>query len=533
MSKKQKDKTRKIPLHITVLTIIAYVASLLVVGFEYIIPQTHDLTVGMVSPLDFNAGRQAENIYLTNIERDAAAAAVSTVFQMDHDITNEILSNVEIFFTQIGALRAQNLPILSPFAQDEAAPFSEGDILHEINVDLTPHQLNRIITDSSATFAHFRSALTQEIQNMLDAQIPAQAGFTGFFFELEEHLLQQFDEVYSAIGGIVARSFVVVNMVPNEAETERGRQEARDAVTPIMIQIGQSIVRAGDVIDEEAYMSLVELGFIGGNFALVFSGVAGSFLAVTIIFAIAIFYIHLFMKEMAFDKKQFTLLFTLYMMVLVLMRIMVPLPFYFTPIMLFAMLCSILIDMRLSAVLSVAVSIIAVIMDPMNTMFITYAVINGILAAMIAKRIIVRANMWSAAAAFVLVNALTVFANYLIFGAGLSNQMLMSAVLAMVGGVMTITITYGSLPLWESLFKVVTQNTLLELTDPNNALLRRLLIETPGTYHHSLVVANLAEAACYDIGANHVLARIGAYYHDIGKMKYPQYFAENQTESNP
>jgi len=535
MREKRAVQKRKIPLYITVLTVVAYVASLLVVGFDYILPQTHDLSVDMVAPIDFNAPRQAENVFLTNIEREIAANSVQTVFQMEQNITNEILQNLEQFFVQIGRLRAHHLPIISPIPHGE--PLAEnGEIedVHITNVELTQEQLALLTTDSSVAFARFRATLTQGIENILNTQITTQASITGELVALRDNnLAENLGFAYAAIGHAIAEAFVRVNWVPNETETERLRQEARDSVTPILIQMNQIIVRAGDIIDEEAYTSLVELGFIGVSFAFVFSGIVGSVLAVSIIFAIAILYIHLFMKNMAFNKKQALLLFTLYMMVLVLIRVMTPLPFYFTPIMLFAMLCAILIDMRLSAVLATCVSIMAVVMEPMNTMFITYAIINGIMAAMIARRMIVRANMWSAAAAFVLVNALTVFANYLIFGTGASNQMFMSSVLAMVGGVMTITITYGSLPLWESVFKVVTQNTLLELTDPNNALLRRLLIETPGTYHHSLVVANLAEAACYDIGANHVLARVGAYYHDIGKMKYPQYFAENQTEANP
>ena len=73
----------------------------------------------------------------------------------------------------------------------------------------------------------------------------------------------------------------------------------------------------------------------------------------------------------------------------------------------------------------------------------------------------------------------------------------------------------------------------MELTNPNNELLRKLMIEAPGTYHHSLIVANLAETAVYDIGGNTALARAGAYYHDVGKLRYPQFFAENQSGHNP
>ena len=88
-------------------------------------------------------------------------------------------------------------------------------------------------------------------------------------------------------------------------------------------------------------------------------------------------------------------------------------------------------------------------------------------------------------------------------------------------------------PLLETMFNLVTPYKLLELANPNQPLLRRLLVETPGTYHHSIMVANLAEAAAEAIGANPLLARVAAYYHDIGKLKRPMYFKENQVGENP
>lgn len=100
-----------------------------------------------------------------------------------------------------------------------------------------------------------------------------------------------------------------------------------------------------------------------------------------------------------------------------------------------------------------------------------------------------------------------------------------------LNGLISGVIAIGILPVFEYLFKTVTNISLLELADFNQPLLRRMIMEAPGTYHHSLVVGNLAEAACGAIGANALLARIGAYYHDIGKLAKPEYFSENQIPS--
>ena len=101
-------------------------------------------------------------------------------------------------------------------------------------------------------------------------------------------------------------------------------------------------------------------------------------------------------------------------------------------------------------------------------------------------------------------------------------------VILLVNGVASSIIVLGISPIFEYLFKTVTNISLLELADFNHPLLQRMTLEAPGTYHHSLVVGNLSESACRAVGANALLARIGAYYHDIGKLQKPEYYSENQ-----
>ncbi|MFA5362667.1 MAG: HDIG domain-containing metalloprotein [Candidatus Omnitrophota bacterium] len=102
-------------------------------------------------------------------------------------------------------------------------------------------------------------------------------------------------------------------------------------------------------------------------------------------------------------------------------------------------------------------------------------------------------------------------------------------IIALVNGLACGIIVLGVLPIFEHLFKTITNISLLELADFNHPLLNRIMLEAPGTYHHSLIVGNLADAACRAVGANSLLARIGAYYHDAGKLAKPGYFSENQN----
>jgi len=112
----------------------------------------------------------------------------------------------------------------------------------------------------------------------------------------------------------------------------------------------------------------------------------------------------------------------------------------------------------------------------------------------------------------------------------IGRRRLLFASMLLYGGAALVS---ALLPVFESLSGVTTDVTLLELSDPDRSLLRRLASEAPGTYAHSIAMANLCEAACNAIGAHGLLARIGCYYHDIGKLKKPQYFVENQSGTNP
>jgi len=141
---------------------------------------------------------------------------------------------------------------------------------------------------------------------------------------------------------------------------------------------------------------------------------------------------------------------------------------------------------------------------------------------------------------FVFVSGLVVglvdFVILICLGAMMSSDMssvMFSASYAFFGAIMASIICVGLQPVFETGFNLVTPSKLIELSNPNQPLLRRLMIETPGTYHHSMIVANLAEAAAEAIGADALLARVGAYYHDIGKLIRPVYFKENQIGENP
>ena len=161
------------------------------------------------------------------------------------------------------------------------------------------------------------------------------------------------------------------------------------------------------------------------------------------------------------------------------------------------------------------------------------ALLNGILGSTILKKMQQRNDILYLSLYIAVISSIIAFCSGMLISDNLREIIIKtgSTTLAcLLSGILAI----GLLPLFESSFDVLTTVKLLELSNPNNPLLKKLLMEAPGTYHHSMLVANLAELATEEVGANPVLARIGAYYHDIGKTKRPVFFKENQmTKDNP
>ncbi len=157
-----------------------------------------------------------------------------------------------------------------------------------------------------------------------------------------------------------------------------------------------------------------------------------------------------------------------------------------------------------------------------------YVAVAGGFSAIYSSRKVRNRNDLNRSGLFILaVNIITIGALDMVSG---SAAVEIGANIAWGGGnaLACVIIASGVMPILESLFGITTDIRLLELGDFNRPLLKRLMLEAPGTYHHSLMVGNLAENACEKIGANPLLARVGAYYHDIGKLKTPHYFIENQ-----
>ena len=192
-----------------------------------------------------------------------------------------------------------------------------------------------------------------------------------------------------------------------------------------------------------------------------------------------------------------------------------------------AMLTSLLLDFHLALGFSFVVSILLGIMFPGEPFIPAYYFLSSIAAALSVIRCKKRSALLKAGALTALVNLLVIIGIDLYRGAFL-NRGIYDLIAGVLGAIAMSTIVSALLPFFESVFDIATDIKLLEFLDPNQPLLKELVYKSPGTYHHSILIGNLAEAAAEAIGENPTLARVGSYYHDIGKIHKPEYFIENQ-----
>ena len=201
--------------------------------------------------------------------------------------------------------------------------------------------------------------------------------------------------------------------------------------------------------------------------------------------------------------------------------------YYLFPFAAGAMLVRIVLNSEIALIFAIISSLLFGALFGSDLFIAFYALVGSLIGAHGVRQCETRSTLYMAGLRLSMFNALMVLGLYLMTNKSFDIQLLYQLVFALAGGVLCSVIVTGTVPLIESLFKYTTNIKLLELANMNNSLLRDLMVQAPGTYHHSIVVGNLVEAAAEAISANPLLARVGAYYHDIGKVRKPLYFIEN------
>jgi putative nucleotidyltransferase with HDIG domain len=341
------------------------------------------------------------------------------------------------------------------------------------------------------------------------------------------------------------RYVAVPNYYEDQVASKQARQVVRDRVAEQWIEKGTVIVPAGTVIDAAVYQRLVDLRIVSesNSFATHFGIWLFALVLVTIVFVIL-------RERLRFDHQRTTLLMLLSIIALavIMMRLTYQLQefttydlSYIMPLSFASVMIALLYEVRTAYVFAFIFSVLVgamfhadaqTIFDYRNAFF---NFVVCIMAIYTSEKVTERSAMLRTGLMIAIFGAVTLIAFALLERTDDTSWWFIEPVAySFLNGALTSVLILGLMPIFETVFKVLSNMKLIELGNQNHPLLQRLMSEGAGTYHHSMMVANLASAAAERVGANSLLCRVSAYYHDVGKLVRPTFFAENNmTESNP
>ncbi|MHB1041708.1 MAG: HD family phosphohydrolase [Eubacteriales bacterium] len=515
------------------------VAITFIISVDFV-PEKNDLTVGYPSPKTFEAekGVVFEDRNKTEELRRRASEAVKKVYEKDPKVGAAVLNDITELGNKVrevqgdaaadSAAKTARLKAVLPFTINEAdlavlarsAP-KETEIAESFVKDL--------ITQAMEAEEGVSQEKLEETKKSIDGQLAA------------VHLARPFDEFALGLNDRYLRP----NAFVNHDKTRQKQEEAANTVPPAMVTVkaGEKIIGKGEILTEDHLAKLQALGLT--RQLVPFKSIIGIFLLITLLMGVVLCYIYQQNREIYEHAGHLYLLGIIVLVILAIGKAIVAIDInrwpelgaqfgYMVPLAAAGMLIAILLDSRLAILVVAITSLLLGIMTGNQLRFDLVGLMGGITGVYSVSKLsqrgdLVRAGIYTSAS---IVSGIMIVG--LINGLPIVFLLTSSLSLGLINGILSSIVTNGALPFLESTFRLTSPVRLLELSHPNNELLKRLLTEAPGTYHHSIIVANLAEAAADAVKGESLLVRVGAYYHDIGKVKRPYFFIENQMDcDNP
>ncbi len=333
----------------------------------------------------------------------------------------------------------------------------------------------------------------------------------------------------AALAAEVAVAVVRPTLEVDEPRTAERRQSAAELVPPVRtrVQRGQSILRKGDVVTPTHMAMLSAVGVYPPR--VTWTAVGGVSATVALLLCVTAVYLWQVQSEIWGNDRALVLWGLIVVGTISLAQVVDAPRFssYLMPAASGSMLIGILLRPRLAMFSSAVLALLVGLAASRQFAPVVVAFVGALVGVFATRQIHRRSDFGMAGLMVGIASATAALAAGLVDGLAL-RDMAGNAAWAMGNGLLAAIITIGVLPFLEQLFGLVTPIKLLELANPAHPLLRRLQLEAPGTYHHSIMVGNLAEAAAESVGADALLVRVGTYYHDIGKLRRPAFFVENQ-----
>lgn len=502
-----------------VITIVSFILIAAVVLFSHT-PGQVSLKADDVSPEDIYAPRSVVDTVTTEASRDAARKSVANVYKVNDDKRLSAVDNLNDLFALATTLREK---------ENESNIALAKQLQATAKLDISEKSAFSIISASDTQFSQMRS-----IGSIVDAVMlegVSDVASANAVCKKELLTLPLTDAQKEALA-LVASLVITENLEFDKEETERRREAAASSIPDIEYRKNQIIVRKGEIVSPAQYSMLLSLGLIKGESALPFTYTLGLGLLLLFSLVILICYFPKHKKKrpaatpISALSGLLVILLTFYGAKIVPEDMVSLLPVGFFPGMV-----AIFATPQTAVISNLVLSLICAIAFDASWGYSVCLILAGTMCSFAFGVVKRRSHLLPASIASAFFYGISFSIMSLIESSG-SLIALGAFAKGFFGGFLSGLITIGSLPLFEWLFNATTPMKLSELANPENKLLKKLLVEAPGTYHHSLTVANISEIAARSIGADSLLARVGAYYHDIGKLRRPLYYRENQYDKN-
>lgn len=535
--------SRKAVLAILVLCVFGIVAIA-------ITPKSYDLQVGSVPEENITAPREVEDTAATDALKKRAREAVSPVYSKDGAETVTMQEKIQAYYEEIDQVRNHAFVQLDAVrSQWEAAgQIGPAPTLETVLTEAFYQELNQLMPEQVdnetlhqlllATDAQWQAAKNQATESS-NAAFENGVGEDAVVLTRDgvQKQLEALDvpDVCKQMAMKPIIKYLNANLLYDEDATEEARDKAENDVTPVVYKKGQVIVKSGEEVTESQFAVLQTLGMVAGGFnASLYIGVL---LVVVLLTAMGVYLI----REKDPDIESKTLLMGGICIVFVLLAALLVIRTNpgFVPVCFVAMTMSMVVNAHTGMVLGNLTSALVGVMALVGgaTSQVAFAVLlSGMAGSTACAKLADRCKSRVRILGCGLVAGAAGGAVYICMGLLMGNAfltILQSVLVSLAVALVASMVCLGSTPIWEQGFKILTPMKLMELCNPTNPLLHRLSMEAPGTYHHSIMVGNLAEAAAEAVGANPLLARAAAYYHDVGKLKAPAFYAENQPQDMP
>jgi putative nucleotidyltransferase with HDIG domain len=498
------------------IVLFVYIAVLVLMMYSAM-PERYSLQAGDIAPVDIPAQKDIIDTAETQKLINQAKASVKTIYSRDHTIPVEVRRKVEDFFDTVFEVRADQ--DLTPEQRAEKIKIRKTPGLEDKDIDTCLQAAD----DELGSIRQSILDVTEQIMSVgvtPDAIERSKKEIADFFNK------QHYRQPMKDLGYNISVGVIRPNLLPDEEETKRDLEEAARSVTPVIIRKGQNIVNKGEVLTRAHIDMLKNAGLLKESFVDL-RLLTGYGVLILILTVLTVLYIKYFHRPIYVNRGNLMMIGLITVVILFVSFGSSMLSKYLAPVPAISMLITMLLSPRLAIMITLPIAISMGLLAGNDITVVFTALIGGLVGSMKIMESNQRRDLFFAGLLVGVSNSLVILAMATVTGSGILGALRESAWGLLNGGFVAV-LTIGTLPIWENLFDIITPLKLLELSNPNQPLLKKLLMEAPGTYHHSIIVGNLAEYAAREIGANSLLARVGAYYHDVGKVKRPYFFSENQ-----